>query len=161
MTYWGFLPGVLELCWLNRVSHCTCYHPSHCKYGVYVCGACMCVCTHTHTHTDTHMQKSHQCVMCPRSLSALLPWGRVSHWTGSLSFHLGWLACEHLGPTFSHTQTLGLHTGPAMPSLFVSSGALDSGPHTCMANALRPWTLSPAFLSILQALFFPFLLNSR
>lgn len=160
MTYWGFLPGVLELCWLNRVSHCTCYHPSHCKYGVYVCGACMCVCTHMHTHTHMHAEVTSVCHVSSITLyPTALRQGLTLNWKLIISSRLTGLWAS--GTYFlTHPNAWATHR-PAMPSLFVSSGALDSGPHTCIANALSPWTLSPAFLSILQALFLPFLLNSR
>lgn len=83
---------------LVRSSICVC-----------ACGACMHLGVYLYVCTSVSKWRPEEDMSCPSSsFSTLLPWSRVSPWTGRFSFCQGQLASEFPWSAFLHSATLVL-----------------------------------------------------
>lgn len=109
---------------------------------------CMC-CTHMRVwvyHLCMYMWLPEQDMECFPLLLTLVPWYRVSWWTGSLLFQPGWLAAKLSG--FAPASQYRVTGTSIYACLYVSTG--DSNPSICMLSesAIFPTKSSPQVLIV-------------
>lgn len=99
----------------------------------------ICVCTSVLT-----CNRPEQGIRClSLRLLTLFPWVRVSHWPWNSLFWASCLASEPRGATCFYSLTLRSQAR-AVPTFYVGTGNLNSGPHACRASALIHGAISPA-----------------
>lgn len=76
-------------------------------------------------------------------LLILFPWARISHWPWNSLFWASCLASEPQGAICFYSLTLRSQA-QAVPTFYVGTGDLNSGPHACRASSLIHGTISPA-----------------